>query len=388
LKKRINRGGEKEKREWMHQVGTWVKIAIAVCLVATLFYFRNSLSLDSLQSWFSSLTGSSTSVVASGGEQFKFVADSHNNYLYYRDQLAVVGPEGIKIFSSKEEYSLPLSYQKPVAKASKKYLISYEMGKKELTVVYDHEIKHTITTDGSLITAAVNDSGFILTVTSETNYKGVITVYNSAFEQIYKYSGNETIMDADISPSSDGFQMLSVSTDKGYFSSKLTSFSLSQEEPVGTYEMDNVMAIDVSYQDSSVVNVLSDHDLYSFNTKAEQKGDYNFGGRNLQFYDLSPDRYNVVVLSTNQSGSKSSVKLLDSNGGEKGEYQVDEEVKDIAADGANVYVLTQKKILVINSSGNLTKTLELKDEIRAITPSKDGIYAIAQNWAKDVAVAG
>ena len=53
-----------------------------------------------------------------------------------------------------------------------------------------------------------------------------------------------------------------------------------------------------------------------------------------------------------------------------------------------MYVLTQKKILVINSSGNLTKTLELKDEIRAITPSKDGIYAIAQNWAKDVAVAG
>lgn len=386
MAKRINRKGTANQQPAI-SVKQLLQIGILICVIFGLFYFRSYFTVNNMKGLLLDFQGAFRGGGGSQVQEFTFIGDSRNQYLSYRDRLVVAGIDGVSIFDQRRssQATIPLSYAKPVAKSGSKYLLCYDAGGTELTLIRDTEVEETLTTEGTLLTAAVNNSGMFATVTTETGYKGMVTVYNNSRKGFYMLHSKESVLDLEISPLSDSMSMITLDTKDGKLVSKLTAYDLGQEEPIGSFAKEGSLFLDVYYKDTGLVSVMSEGALYFFGGKAQEKGSYDFEGRYVLHYDMTPQRYSVVALSENQTGTENTIRAIDNNGQVQGEYVIQEEVLDLCANETGICVLTGTQLLVLNNKCELQKTVPLNHaEAEKIVLHKNGVFVIGSTWAKSI----
>jgi hypothetical protein len=385
MAKRIQRKGVPQKPSI--DIKQILKGGILLCLIFCLFYFRSYFTLDNAQNFLRNLTNSISG--ADTVQEFTFIGDSRNQYLMYRDRLVVMGVDGVTMFDPKRssQTTIPMTYQKPAAQSGSRYMLCYDAGGTELKVVRDAEVEETLQMEGTLLTAAVNDSGVFAVVTSQAGYKGMVDVYNNSRENFYKLYSNESILDLEISPLSGSMSMLALDTQEGTLKSRLLVYDFNKEEPVGRYEKEGSLFLDLQYKDSNLMAVVGEDGLYYFNGNGVERGSYDFGGRYLQHYDLAPQRYTALALSENKAGVQNVIRSVNNNGELQGEYAMQEEILDLCADDQNIYILTAAQLIVLNNRCEWEQTVDLDHaEAQQLVAHKNGVFVIGPTWARNITV--
>jgi len=116
--------------------------------------------------------------------------------------------------NNRVEFSSQLKYSSPVIENSDDWALIYDAGNTSYSVVTGYAVTKSGTTEGSIITGAVSESGQYAIVSKAAGYRSSVTVFSKKHKQLCSWdTPSEYIMMVSIAPDGESFAALSLYTD-------------------------------------------------------------------------------------------------------------------------------------------------------------------------------
>lgn len=282
-------------------------------------------------------------------DPFTYEIGSGQIFAVSGNRLAVASATGIQLLSDKGVTLLHevFAMNKAAISASEKYCVFYDAGGSELRFADADGAVKPLDVKNAIISARVNDGGFLTVVTEESGYKAVVTVYNNALQPVFAWhSGSAYVLAAQVAPNGKTLAALCVDGE----GSRLTLFSLSSEKPIGSFEAPGELFWDMRWMGRDRLCLLSETRLVFLDSSAKQSSGYDFSGKYLLDYDLSGS-FAALVLGEYRSGGGSELVTVDTEAREKGRAAVRQrDILSVSAGANGVLVLYADSLELLTDS--------------------------------------
>ncbi len=340
-----------------HPIRTLV-VVIFLVLAGIFIFLQQQGKLDGLIRWYhySNVTGE---------QSFE-----HNNqrlgvFVGHERKLIVCSETQIQVFSPTGENYLTenVTMTSPTVSTAKGGFVAYDAGGRELRVVKDDKVALALTleTGKTILSASLNDAGWLAVTTKEDGYKGVVTVYNEDKEPKAKMTirlSSRYLTDAVITPDCTGVYAVSPGQKDGAFESSLLYFSIpnpTTDTPIAQVSLGNSIVLNTRCTNNTCW-VLGENWLSFLSNKGELSEQYDYNGRYLKKGSLQGDGFAALLLSNSQSSSSGTLCTVNRKGEEIAQVDISEPVTTLAASGNYVAILTSNHLYLYN------KDLELLSE--------------------------
>ena len=307
---------------------------------------KRKMALRSVQT---SASGEAEPFTHGGGDDISFA--------YLPDGLVMTSTTGVHYYTfSGEQYAeevVPMEH--PVLASAGAYAAAYDAGGQQLWLYHAGEEVFSLTLEGEgdLLSARLNDSGWLAVTAQESGYKGAVTVYNAAHERVFRLNRSSTfVVDAAVSPDCKRLAVVTMGQQDGRFESQLLVYSLNSEEPEQQILLGSMAPLDLEYE-SDQIWVLGENAVVSVATTGWQSSTYSFGRSYLKGCALGGDGFALVLLGRYRAGSADQALVVTPDG--KADYTLSLHGQVLSFDAAGKY-------LCLLSGGELdiyTRELEL-----------------------------
>ena len=262
----------------------------------TLVVYRDQFNLDAVKRW---LALRSVETDASGAAApFTHAGGDSISFAYLKGGILQCSAAGAHYYSfSGDQYAeevTPLS--QPVLSASSSAGVVYDAGGESLFLFQDGQEAFSLDVDGTLLSARVNDSGWLAVTAQQSGYKGSVTVYNvnstSRKEIIQLNFSSVFVADAAVSPDSKTVAVITIGQENGSFFSQLLLYPVDSSEPSATLSLGNLAVLDLDYE-AEQLWVLGEDRLLSVAADGSDYETYSFG----QLIAQAPLRGQVLSFS-------------------------------------------------------------------------------------------
>lgn len=246
----------------------------------TLVVYRDQFNLDAVKRW---LALRSVETDASGAAApFTHAGGDSISFAYLKGGILQCSAAGAHYYSfSGDQYAeevTPLS--QPVLSASSSAGVVYDAGGESLFLFQDGQEAFSLDVDGTLLSARVNDSGWLAVTAQQSGYKGSVTVYNvnstSRKEIIQLNFSSVFVADAAVSPDSKTVAVITIGQENGSFFSQLLLYPVDSSEPSATLSLGNLAVLDLDYE-AEQLWVLGEDRLLSVAADGSDYETYSFG---------------------------------------------------------------------------------------------------------------
>lgn len=282
-------------------------------------------------------------------EKFSFEAYSDNIFEELDGGMLIVSGSQYQLFGSDGELiaSDMRAFSHPAISAGESGAVVWGSGGTEAMLISSSGKSSTVTTQGAIISASVNDNGYLALASEESGYKGIVTVYNAAAKPVYKwYSGAGYLISAAVSPSDSVMAAVSV-TDTG---SRIVTYSLSSEEEQGSYTAADEICFDMGYISDNRICVISENKAVFLNGRCEYNSEYSFTGQYLRDYSFDGNGFAVFVLGRYRVGGGEEIVAVDGSGKVIGRLEISANVKSLSVRGRYIALVYSDKAVLYNSS--------------------------------------
>ncbi len=295
--------------------------------------------------------------------------------------LAVMSQAGLYVFdaSGDERFSTLFAYSSPAMRVAGDYGAACDIGGNSVIFFNTDEIISHIETEYPVISATVNDSGYLCVCTEESGYMGSVTVYNPNGTDIYKwYSGSGRILSACVNGNSD-LMVLTV----GSGGSNLVLMPLNSDQETARFT-DEGLIIDAGFSGNGVWALTTDSVIF-LNRDMSESAVYDMAGRYLKGYSVVDGRM-LLMLSDYQVGGTNWVISVGTDGQEIGSAQLASDPAAMDAFGDRLTILYTDKIEFYNT--DMTKIGESPCEpgTESISMREDGSVLAAGSFSAQVMV--
>ena len=288
------------------------------------------------------------------------------------DGFAVMAQSGLRVFDSAggEKFTRLFNFDDPAMVTAGKYGVAWDVGGNSVIFFSEDNVIYEFETESRIVSASVNQSGYMCVCTEESGYLGSVTVYNPKGTDIYKwYSGQARVLSAQVRKNSE-LMVLTV----GEGGSGLVLMPLDSEEETARYSFAGLI-IDAAFQGSDVVAVTTGS-LVFLNGSLEETGAYDFAGRYLDRYKITDD-YVALELGDYQVGGDRYVVTVDTKGEELGSALMSDEILSLDAGKDGVAVLYSGEITVYNRDMSSGAAVECAAGTESVVLRKDGSVVAA-----------
>ena len=333
-----------------------VTLAMVLAAVAAVV-FRDSLNLDSIRRWFHYR---SLSLSDSGrAESFPYGGSLTDTFAVLDGDLLVCSPNTISLFSgSGTQYvSQPVTMNTPVVNTNGSLAVVYDAGGDELYVLGQRELIWQGEDMQSILSARLNQSGYLTVVTQASGYRGSVTVYDPSYQPLMSVNlSSAFVMDAALSDDGRTLAIFTVGQSDGVFNTSLSLYTLNtggsgEFTPDLTLPLGSTVVLDVDHTQDKVWMV-SDHGLYLSDHQGHTIS-ADWSSLHLKRYTLAGDGFAAALLGEYRAGSQAQLWVVDAQG-EKRTLSIDQQVLALSAAGRYVGVLTGDRLDIY-----LADTLEL-----------------------------
>ena len=344
-------------------------IVLGVVVVAA---YRDGTGFDVLRRYFN--YGSKETI---GGESiYDYDASPSNRFAVVGDHLAVLSAASIRVLDSTggEVWSAPVKMDHPALVSGGERAVGYDVGGTELHLVDSEGEVLTLTAneDEPLISARLNDKGWLAVTAERRNYKGWVTVYDGEGELVFKFeSSRRYVTDAYVTDDCKFLAAVTLGQEDGVFVSNVVLYDLTKEDPVANYDVSDGLVVSIGQQGDQLVTV-SDTGLTFAGTDGTIDASYAFGEEYLREYDLGGEDFAVVQLNRYQSGSVGKVISVAADGTELGSLDVNREILDLSASDRYLAVLYMDSLVIYNRELQVYATLNGTDYAKAVLMRPDG----------------
>ena len=338
-------------------------VAGALLLVA----YRDRLNLDALDRWltFRSLETSSTGEAApfthAGGDDLSFAC--------LENGILMASSAGARYYSfSGELYAEEvLALEHPVLSASRRAGVVYDAGGKSLFLFRGGQEVFDLSQEGEgdLLSARVNDAGWLAVTAQQSGYKGAVTVYDAGGEPVIRISLSSTfLVDAALSPDCKTVAVVTIGQEGGGFSSQVLFYPVDQTEPSAQADLGGIVPLDLDYEEGRLW-VLGEDRLLIIPQDGGAAASYSFGRQALKGCALGGDGFALVLLGRYPSGPASQAVTLGADGAELASLDLAGQVLDLGGAGRYCSLLT---------GGALTVYTQYLEEYARLSPTQGARY--------------
>ena len=282
-------------------------------------------------------------------DPFTYEAGSGQVFAVSGNRLAVASSTGVQLLGDKGETLAHevFSMGTPAISASEKFCAFYDAGGTSLRLADASGAVGALDTRSTILSARVNEGGFLSVVTEETGYKAAVTVYNSELQPVFAWhSGSAYVLAAQVAPNGKTLAALCVDGE----GSRLLLFSLSSEKPLGSFASENELFWDLRWMGRDRLCLLSETRLVFLDASAKQTAAYDFNGEFLLDYDLGGS-FAALLLGEYRSGGSSELVAVDTEAREKGRVAVRQrDVLSVSAGNSGVLVLYADTLELLSDS--------------------------------------
>lgn len=362
-----------------------VALAVTAALVLgalVLVVHRDRYNLDALKRWLSyrSLTTSETGE----GEPFPYSGGSSQSLEYIGDGVLFASNAGAHYYSLsgdlyKEEI---VNLSNPVLSASEHAGVVYDAGGQSLLFFQNGAKTFSLDLEGGgdLLSARVNDAGWLAVTAQESGYKGSVTVYNSDYEKVINISLSSTfLVDAAVSPDCKTVAVVTMGQSGGSFQSQLLLYPTNAQEPSATLSLGSMTVLDLEYEQNQIW-LLSDSALVVADAKGQSSAVYSFGRDYLKGCALDGDGFALLLLGRYRAGTASQMVVIGPDGALTATRNLTGQVLSFDAAGRYLALLTGDNLTIYTPDLNPYATLESAQNARytALTPNGTAILADQQ----------
>lgn len=307
----------------------------------------DKLNVDALRRWLSyrsvqtSQLGLSERFTHGGGDRLE-MACLASGYLFS-------STAGAHFYSSGgvELGSRVVRMEQPVLSANSQYGVVYDAGGASLfrfggnqePVVYDGSA-------GDVLSARVNENGWLTVTSLPDHYRGGVTVYNAQNRPVITLNFSSAfVSDAILSPDGKTVAVVTVSQAGGVFQSTLHLYRTDEEQAFNTVVLDGFTVLDMDF-DSHGLWLLGDSSLITLDKQGEDKQEYRFDPAYLKGYALEGDGFAVLTLGKYRAGAARQLVVVGHDAVPLAEKSVSASVLSLSAAGRYVALLTGQELMV------------------------------------------
>ena len=225
----------------------------------------------------------------------------------------------------------------PVLSASSTAGVVYDAGGQSLFLFRNGQETFRLSLEGGgdLLSARVNDSGWLAVTAQQSGYKGVVTVYNASGGEVIQIRLSSTfVVDAVLSPDCRTVAVITMDQEAGVFQSKVLFYPVDKEEPSAQASLDGATVLDLDYE-AGRLWVLGEDCLMTVSDDGQNVSSYSFGRSYLKGCSLGGDGFALLLLGSYRAGSANQAVTVDESGQVIAQLPLSGQVLDF--DGAGNY---------------------------------------------------
>lgn len=346
----------------------------AVILVAN----YDKLNFDSIKRWFAYRNLSRSE--SGQSESFSFDSDISSTFAVLDGDLLVCSDTNLRLYSGNAQLYVnqTVSMEHPTVRVAGNTALIYDIGGKDLFVYRDRTevFSLPLDEDQQFIAADINEQGWLVVVTQESGYKGIVTVYDSSFApQIRLRLSSRFVMDAAIAPDSQSVALLTVGLDGDAFQSRVDLYRLDrteeETEPDWTCSVGGDAILSLRWN-SSGIWALGESSLSIVDADGTLKGTCDYGGLYLKNFSLDGDGTAALLLGKYRAGTSAELWVVSPDGTVRASLPTEEQVLSLSAAGRYISLLTADRLDIYNQDLEIYNTLDGTQSTQKVLQRADG----------------
>lgn len=268
----------------------------------------------------------------------------------YKDGIARLTGERLSIMDNRGTQFLNVlsGFEQPQLIANNKYVLAYDSGGTELIVTNSFAVLFEKTFSDKIINASMNDSGYFAVVTQSDGYKSSVYVFNSKFEEIFKWDSlSRYIVDVEVAHNNDAIAVSTLYSEGETIMPQINYFEFSDENITWSVDFDETVSPAISCKSDGTICAIFEWGVCFIDNKGREKSRYQFEQNLVQNFDIDDEKYNAFVLSHSVSGN-STLVVLDNNGIMISSTEIDEYIKSVDVMGDKVALLSANNVMALN----------------------------------------
>jgi len=312
-------------------------IALIAVLIAG-FTIRDRSGLSLFTRWFGYDNENASIAFSHGTHSESLFSNLDHNLLVCSDTLLeLFSPTGDTLI---KEF---VSFSDPALSYNEKQAVVYDVGGQGLYVIAKEKIAFSLTlpTGQYILSATINDSGWLAVTTKEEGFRGVVTVYNATYKPLVSIRlSSNYLVNALVTPDCKGIYILAPGQSGGIFESKLLYYDLNHaEEPVSQISLGNNVVLSMQTSNTRCW-VFGENELFLLLPSGELGAKYPYDGKYLKRGSSGGNDFAALLLSTSPSGNSGTLLTVDAEGTVLGSVEFSEQVVALSSSGRYVAVLT------------------------------------------------
>lgn len=347
----------KKKRRLLKAAGSVLLLAFISVAAAILVTNNGKLSIEGIGRLFSGKGSEMEAAV------FSFDAGAGSVFADLNGGLAVGAGSGLQVFDAgaNKMFGEAFEMKSPAISTNGDVSAIYDIGGKTLKLFDLYGVTKSISTEGKIISASINKSGWLALCTQETGgIKGRVTVYNkNKSEAFYWDSAKGYILSAAVSPDNKSLAVLTLN-DEG---SRIVFFSLNSPDEKGACTLPGEIALDIRYLGDGRVLAINSGALGIVKPDGSADILIDYADQYLKGYSVDGDGFTALVLSDYMVGDQGSVLTVDQNGNVLGTMETSRKIVSISAKGEYLAVLYSDGLTIYDR--NLKEYAHFDDTVGA-----------------------
>lgn len=267
-------------------------------------------------------------------------------------------------FAGKKSESVQTTVSNPLISTAGEYTLVSDKGSRSAYLYKGSRLYSEIETGGSIISAAVSQSGHLVFVISGELHKNSVVVLQSDGTEIFKWnSGGLSVLAADISKDGKEICVSALNTDDGVLKSHIIMFNTGKDKPFTNDVYEGLVFASVVYE-SNYIYVVGDAVTYIYNSYGKLTGTIDYSDRTLLTYAC--DKNNLVLAFSNLSHIKGGclVESYDTAGNMQGRFELMNEMRFMDVKGGGIALSSGSSITVLDLKCRERKNILLSQDIR------------------------
>lgn len=359
--------------------------AVLILGALALVVYRDTYNVGALKRWLTyrdmptSETGEAAPFTHAGGDKLSVACLDSGVVTVSTAGAHYYGPDGEHLA---EEV---LSMENPVLSASRTAAVAYDAGNQSLFLFRGGEetFQLTLTGGNNLLSARVNDSGWLAVTAQQSGFKGAVTVYNSRGTEVITIGLSSVFaVDAAVSPDGRSVAVITMGQESGNFFSRLLIYSLEQTEPSVQVELGALTVLDLDYE-QDVLWVLGEDRLLTISADGTQVNTCLLTPNYLKGCSLEGDGFALLLEGPYRAGGAAQATVVDSSAQAVRSIPLAGQVLDYSAAGESFALLTGSRLTIYGQESAPCAVLDDPQAARHVDLAPNGSALLAneqQAW--------
>lgn len=340
---RVIHGNRLKKRQ--KRVFTVVFVGLLVCALLIISALTPTGMFESISNGVAVLTSNSAFPSSiSGGDVVNTVDRKHTFFVVSSTEVTGFSNNGGQIFNFQH------GYEKPIIKTSAARTLLFNQGDTGYQVFNLKKQTVNNNSQNKILCGNIARNGNYAIATTSDSYSSQVTVYNKNNIEIYSWFCSEYIInDVLISDNGKTLAVSAVNAEHGNFVSKLYIIKYDSATPVMTYTFSGELLLSLSQSDNNCFMAAFENKIEFYSWKKYNNSTYSTD-RSLSYLRTASNTYLTVFNHTGNT-SDNEICVFSGVGALKSKFLFDGIIDDIQSDGKHIYILSDKKIIVFDTSG-------------------------------------